>query len=309
MRNGMTTPHHLTRAGICALLLAWMGLATPALAADQAGTADRISGIVHVERQGTRALLRQGEPVHVGDRIRTGANATARILFVDDSTLSLSRNSDLEITEYLFDAEQERRSALNLWMGRARATVSRFVGDSGCTVNTPTAVAGVRGTEFVLEVAPAGEEYPDTDPRESPELYSTEIVVVSGSVAVSSLLADLGEVLLGPGTGTSVGSGAPPTPPRQLTPGEIQQWQQSASTRSEPGSERGHYAPTAYDPMHERQQYEPSPGQDGPGGLPQGDPAGGDSSDASSGGATPPIQQEPVDRIGTTPVIIEIHRP
>lgn len=313
------TPHapaaRITLVGLLLSVLVVMTLASSAIAAEQAGTAEQVSGLVRVERGDSSAFLRQGEPVHVGDRIRTGANATVRILFVDDSTISLSRNSHLEVTEYLFDPEQGRRSALSLWMGRARATVSRFAGDSDIRVNTPTAVAGVRGTDFVIEVAPAGDEYPDAGPEESPELYSTEVVVISGTVAVSSLLAELGEVLLSAGTGTSVGSGAPPTPPRQLAPAELQQIQQTAATTGGGSGGRGDYTPTAFNPADERQQFDGTTG-------------GGDEttptttqpevdadtiaetlSDQPSGNTPPPIQQEPVDRTGsTTPVVIEIRR-
>jgi hypothetical protein len=66
----------------------------------------------------------------------------------------------LEITEYLYQPDQKKRqSLLSLWSGKARFIVADLVGfiQKGFVVKTPNGIAGVRGTDFIVEVREVGE--------------------------------------------------------------------------------------------------------------------------------------------------------
>ncbi|MEO1481374.1 MAG: FecR domain-containing protein [Myxococcota bacterium] len=100
---------------------------------------------------------RQLRPVRVGDRlnvgsvIRTGSDGSARLLMDDDSVLNIGPDSELRVRRYQV-SEKRRRVSLRLTAGRLWARVTRiFGGRKNFEVETPNAVAGVRGTEFVVD--------------------------------------------------------------------------------------------------------------------------------------------------------------
>jgi hypothetical protein len=79
------------------------------------------------------------------------------ILLADKSALALTGRSKmlLDRSFYHVDSRTEKRNTkLQLLFGKVRSFVSRITGDSDYTITTPTAVAGVRGTDFALVVGP-----------------------------------------------------------------------------------------------------------------------------------------------------------
>ena len=186
---------HRTRFGGLGLglLLAALAVASTAAAAEPAGRILSIEGAPQVERDGAAPVeLRRSDPVFVGDIIRTG-EGRAKIMFEDNSLMTLDRNTDLRITEFLFRKKsQQRESMFDLLQGRAKALVSQFFSSrEDFRVRTPTAVAGVRGTHFLVE-ALGGEG------------GESKVTVFSGAVGVSD--EDGNELLLE--TGMQVGVGA-----------------------------------------------------------------------------------------------------
>lgn len=99
------------------------------------------------------AALKQ--PVNVGDKLETKATGALKILFVDDTILTLKENSKTLITEFLFDAKAgKRKTVLNVLEGKARTVVGKFFGDDQTVeIKTPTAVAGIRGTDVGVLVS------------------------------------------------------------------------------------------------------------------------------------------------------------
>ncbi len=87
------------------------------------------------------------------DMIKTGPDGKARIVLEDESVivigpLSLFKISFVEIN----NTTGKKNSGFYLEEGMARAKVSKLTtDDSAFTISTPTAVAGVRGTEFAVE--------------------------------------------------------------------------------------------------------------------------------------------------------------
>lgn len=97
------------------------------------------------------AAVNVGDRLDVGQTIRTGANGSARLLMDDESVLNVGPSSELRIKKYQVNAKR-RRVTLRLTAGRLWARVTRiFGGRKNFDVETPNAVAGVRGTEFVVD--------------------------------------------------------------------------------------------------------------------------------------------------------------
>lgn len=152
--------------------LAFAALALPSMlaAAEPVGRILSIEGAPRVERSSEMLDLRKNDPVFVGDIVRTGSGR-AKIMFEDQSLMTLDRNTDLKITNYLFQKkEQKREGMLDLLQGRVKSLVGQFFSSrEDFRVRTPTAVAGVRGTHFLVEVNGADE---------------SNVTVFSGAVAV-----------------------------------------------------------------------------------------------------------------------------
>jgi len=125
---------------IAALLL----LALPCAAADTAVVAG-VRGEPTVSRDGASTPLTRGDAVAVGDRITTDATSRVKVLLADDSVLSIGSGTEVVIDELLLGSE--RRGRLRVLAGRFKLAIAAWLsGPSDYQIETPTAVAGVRGT-------------------------------------------------------------------------------------------------------------------------------------------------------------------
>jgi ferric-dicitrate binding protein FerR (iron transport regulator) len=186
----------------------WLALATPALAAESpVGTIAELNGQAEISRPGSAAdapwaPAQVGGPIHQGDQIRTGRPGRVRIVFQDESVLVLSDDSLVRVDESVFSpADGSVRSLLQMFRGKVRAVVTEYYQQRQASyeIQTPTAVAGVRGTEFVVE-------YDET-------ARTTRVSGIEGTVAVHSVLDRLRNgVLVTAGEGTAVRQGEFPTP-------------------------------------------------------------------------------------------------
>lgn len=139
---------------------ALLGSATPGNA-QTVGTAEVILARAPVERvakgQTAAQPLHKGARLSEGDRIRTGKGGAAEVVLGDGSLVRVGELSDLEIDKLDVDAaNQPTTSRFNLAAGQARAWVARQVvakvgtGAGRFAVQSPTAVAAVRQTDFAL---------------------------------------------------------------------------------------------------------------------------------------------------------------
>jgi len=95
------------------------------------------------------AAARDGE-VRIGDLVKTGPDAAARIVLVDDTLLHVDEDTELEIeTFHVGAAATKERSVVRHTRGRLRTLVGdAFGGETRLEIHTPTAVVGVKGTDF-----------------------------------------------------------------------------------------------------------------------------------------------------------------
>jgi hypothetical protein len=92
--------------------------------------------------------------VEVGDTLRTGEESAAKVLLVDETILTLGESTELVIDSYIVGPDATRDpSVLKLLKGKARVLVGEaFGGPTRVEMHTPTAVIGVKGTEFEAQV-------------------------------------------------------------------------------------------------------------------------------------------------------------
>lgn len=176
-----------------------------AAAAQQVGTVASVRGEAEIGRAGAASVPEVGQEVRLGDELRTGAGQL-RVVFQDDSVIDLAENSKLVVDEQVFDPNAGRFSSLmRLVSGSARALVGKYYRAPGASyeVQTPTAVAGVRGTTFLVSYDP------DTD--------ATEVVGIRGEIEVRSLSERIGEtVYITANQSTTVERDAAPTAPQPI---------------------------------------------------------------------------------------------
>ena len=94
-------------------------------------------------------------PVSPGDRVRTGENSSAVMVFFDQSTARLDADTEVEVEALEVDGENFTNQRVNLAVvaGRVWSRIVKFLdADSSYTVETSTLVATVRGTAFLTDV-------------------------------------------------------------------------------------------------------------------------------------------------------------
>jgi len=112
------------------------------------------------------------------DNVQT-SNGRLGITFLDDSQVRLTEHSELVIDEYIYDPDPSKsKMALTFASGTARFITGRLgtIDKENLIINTPSAIIGIRGTDFTVTVDELGRSLiillPDND-----GLPSGEIVV------------------------------------------------------------------------------------------------------------------------------------
>jgi len=143
------------------LVLAVLVGAPAVCLAEMVGAVTVVEGSVDILRPNESAatIARYGDPLNMGDIVRTKKDGKVELRFKDDSVVRLAPESRIRIDEYSFGSGSGRQSGiLSLLRGKMRAIVAKVKGSimpvsagmSNFIVKTPTASAGVRGTDFFV---------------------------------------------------------------------------------------------------------------------------------------------------------------
>lgn len=96
--------------------------------------------------------------IFMDDKFETNDSSKALFTFDDRSTLTMSEDTVININKHVFNPDKNvRETLINASLGWVRFKVTKKLANgSSFKVVTPTATAGVRGTEFVVKVEPGG---------------------------------------------------------------------------------------------------------------------------------------------------------
>lgn len=127
--------------------------AQPAI--ERAGTVKSVRGDVELQSGSAAArTAAAGDPVSAIDQIRTGADSGASLVMRDGTAIVVGPASRLDLKDFKFDATtQDGNLVVSLLRGSLRM-VSGLIGKThpeAVRVETPTAVIGIRGTDFIVE--------------------------------------------------------------------------------------------------------------------------------------------------------------
>lgn len=185
-----------------------------------------------------------GTKVNVGDVIETGTDSRAKIVMVDRNVINLSPNTKMKIEEYSSEAKS-KNVKLSLLEGKIRNNVEqKYDNDKNkFEVRTPTAVAGVRGTQFITSY--------------SPQTKATEVITLHGQVEFRMLAAQTNTgsqgnndgsapaVIVSQGEKSSANSeAAAPEPPVKVPKNQLREIERDSNVRQrEEGNRRSEQRP------------------------------------------------------------------
>ncbi len=129
------------------------------------------------------ARLVLDRPVHRDEHVKTGKDALLRVVFADSTTLLLGANSEMNLDRFVYSGTKGTGQAVMKMSSGIFRFVSGNVDKKGVSLITPLATIGIRGTDFIVDVAPNG---------------ATRVTVLSGLVEMQSLNGG-GIVAIAPG--------------------------------------------------------------------------------------------------------------
>jgi len=176
-----------------------------------------------VSESGSRELS-QDSQLFQGEKVVTRENGQVEIQFLDDTTLSLGKNSEVTIDAYVYDPENGSNSNLLLEMGKGvfRTVTGEIAKQNPDNFNlkSPLALIGIRGTTVVGEVDPESEKWGVEEFSEG-EPGRDQVLVVRDQFGNIQLITD-------PQMIVDFFANQPIQPPRPLSPEELDYFQQNA---------------------------------------------------------------------------------
>lgn len=140
-------------------------------AQEPAGTITKIIGEPKLRHAAADwKVAAKGKMVYDGDQLQTGANSKVEVVFVDGTALRLNRNSLFTVTQ---TAKLKDGYATDTRLDNGQLWFNRPKGPGQLKLETPVAVAAVKGTQGDLQVGISGD---------------TTLIVLDGQVEFSSAL-------------------------------------------------------------------------------------------------------------------------
>ena len=171
-----------------------------------------------------------GAKIYEGDTVVTGADSRAKIVMSDRNVINVNPDTKLQIAKYENDAASGKKNVeMNLLQGKVRNNVEQtYDGDKNkFEIKTPTAVAGVRGTQFLTGF--------------NPGTQMTSIVTFKGAVTLASV-GPGGKIIGTPvvvqkGETTTASGGTAPEKPKAMPKEEAKKLDAETASTSAPTKE------------------------------------------------------------------------
>ena len=194
---------------------------------DPIGTVQKVQGTVYVIHENEKAAypLKADHTLHAEDTLITAERSRLNAVMNDKSLIAMAPQAKLVLAKSEYDPDKNMRSSvMGLLWGSVRFLVKKISGEPNFEVRTPTAVCGVRGTDFAVSVSP-GEHVSALDravaslsmvrpayAQAVPGALTT--TVVTGTDSTVSLAGTVGAPsMVGPTSVAAVTTGFASTPP------------------------------------------------------------------------------------------------
>ena len=169
-----------------------------------------LKGSVMVKPAGSRKYIPayKGQMLKNGEWLKTSDGVFIAIVFLDGSNIKIQQKTELRITSYRMTAK-ELKTSLEMTKGQAWSNVAKQGAAGEFTIQTPTAVASVKGTELDVKI--------------DEESDGTSLTVSSGEVFLDG---PLGQVMVGAMQQSENGG-----PPKKITKDQLPQWQKKTDPK------------------------------------------------------------------------------
>jgi ferric-dicitrate binding protein FerR (iron transport regulator) len=194
----------------CSLVLALLVSAlTRRVEAQKAGTVDAMRPQASIQRSAAELPAEKGTDVAWNDLLRTSEQGRVRVMLLDQSLISVGPKSEVRVVQRAPTSDQ---SNLELAYGKVRMRLTPQPGQR-FELRTPTAVAGVIGTDFGADASVPG---------------TTHFICLEGEVRISSSDPKIpGTVICKGGYMTDVKAGQPPAEPTPATAEHMENWRRN----------------------------------------------------------------------------------
>jgi hypothetical protein len=129
--------------------------------AEQAGIFKKVQGAVTLRTGDAPArAVASGDALAVGERLHAGKHAGASFTLSDGTELMLGERSAVVLREYQYNSTTQEGNILLDFIGGQLRVISGLISKKSpesLKVRAPSAVVGVRGTDFVLEAGDVDE--------------------------------------------------------------------------------------------------------------------------------------------------------
>ena len=124
------------------------------------GKITALKGEVIIVRDSANINGKLGSDIFKDDRIKTGKNARAQIVFKDNTIISLGKESTFAINDYLFEAKKPAKASFGFGKGIFKTITGKIgkINPKKFKLKTKTATIGIRGTIVGLESTDAGDK-------------------------------------------------------------------------------------------------------------------------------------------------------
>ena len=197
----------LTRTIRYSLVLTLMMWATAE--AQQAGAVDAVRPQAIIQRSTAQLAAERGTSVSWDDLLHTDNKGRLRVQLLDQSLIFLGPDSQVRVLRQAASSDQ---SSLELAYGKIRMRLVKQPGQR-FELPTPTAVAGVIGTDFGVDASVPG---------------TTHFICLEGEVRISSSDPNVpGSVVCRGGYMTDVKAGQPPAEPTPAPSQHMENWRRN----------------------------------------------------------------------------------
>lgn len=139
------------------------------------GAVEEVSGEAYVIRaDGTQETITIGTPIFQGDIIETKGDGAVNVVFMDETSFSVSDNARFAVDEYTFDPATESGTQNFSVLRGVFVFTSGLIGrddPDDVEIDTPVGSIGIRGTIIAGDIQPGGE---------------SEITVIEGAIIVKN---------------------------------------------------------------------------------------------------------------------------
>jgi len=157
-----------------------------------------LKGKAFITRAGKTIQVTRSTILERKDILITKSNSKVQLLFKDETIISVGKNSQLNIDEYVFDEKKDVQAEFSMVKGMFRTITGKIgkIKPKNFKLKTKTASIGIRGTQIVTDISAKQERIFCTEGQIeiTNNLNNSSIIVNEGEFVSIDILSNLNKV-------------------------------------------------------------------------------------------------------------------